>query len=65
MLGEGKEGVVATLQLLSRGSQLRLRTQLTVHTNITTVTIPLTAFNGRLTKVHMLLSSLCLWSTYR
>lgn len=51
VLSEGGEGVVATLQLLSSGSHLSLNTQLTVHTNLTTVDIPVTAYNGRLTKV--------------
>ncbi|KAF2366200.1 Transmembrane protein 131-like [Trinorchestia longiramus] len=50
VLQQGSQGVVGSLQLLSVGSNLRLSSHVTIHTNITTVNIPLIAYNGRLTK---------------
>ncbi|XP_018006963.1 transmembrane protein 131 isoform X2 [Hyalella azteca] len=50
VLQQGAQGVVASVQLLSVDSNLRLSSHVTIHTNITTVNIPLTAYNGRLTK---------------
>ncbi|XP_071538431.1 transmembrane protein 131 isoform X3 [Panulirus ornatus] len=47
---EGHSAHVATLQLLSVGTDARLSTAITVHTNITTIKIPLMAYNGKLTK---------------
>ncbi|XP_042211085.1 transmembrane protein 131-like isoform X2 [Homarus americanus] len=47
---EGQSAHVATLQLLSVGTDARLSTAITVHTNITTIKIPLRAYNGKLTK---------------
>ncbi|KAK4301005.1 hypothetical protein Pmani_026827 [Petrolisthes manimaculis] len=47
---EGESAHVATLQLLSVGTNARLSTAITVHTNITTIKIPLKAYNGKLTK---------------
>lgn len=50
---EGESAHVATLQLLSVGTNSRLSTAITVHTNITTIKIPLKAYNGKLTKVGL------------
>ncbi|XP_076041632.1 transmembrane protein 131 isoform X2 [Oratosquilla oratoria] len=50
VVGTGQSAVVAALRLLSIGSDLRLTTALTVHTNITNINIPLLAYNGKLTK---------------
>ncbi|XP_045617513.2 transmembrane protein 131 isoform X2 [Procambarus clarkii] len=47
---EGQSVHVATLQLLSVGTDARLSTAITVHTNITTIKIPLRAYNGKLTR---------------
>ncbi|XP_069954287.1 transmembrane protein 131 isoform X3 [Cherax quadricarinatus] len=47
---EGQSAHVAVLQLLSVGTDARLSTVITVHTNITTIKIPLRAYNGKLTK---------------
>ncbi|KAK7077419.1 hypothetical protein SK128_018109, partial [Halocaridina rubra] len=50
VVGEGLSAHVATLRLLSVGSDARVSTSITVHTNITTIKIPLCAYNGKLTK---------------
>ncbi|CAL4187748.1 unnamed protein product, partial [Meganyctiphanes norvegica] len=50
VVGEGLSTQVATLRLLSVGTNDRIFTQVTVHTNITTIQIPLMAYNGKLTK---------------
>lgn len=49
---EGQSAHVATLQLLSVGTDAHLSTSITVHTNITSIKIPLKAYNGKLTKVR-------------
>lgn len=51
VVAEGQSAHVATLQLLSVGTDARLSTSITVHTNITSIKIPLNAYNGKLTKV--------------
>ncbi|XP_068240543.1 transmembrane protein 131 isoform X9 [Palaemon carinicauda] len=50
VVDEGQSAHVATLRLLSVGSDARMSTSITVHTNITTIKIPLCAYNGKLTK---------------
>lgn len=55
VIEENLSAHVATLRLLSVGTDARLSTTVTVHTNVTTIKIPLRAYNGKLTKVSFLL----------
>lgn len=56
VIEENLSAHVATLRLLSVGTDARLSTTVTVHTNVTTIKIPLRAYNGKLTKVSFLLA---------
>ena len=50
VLAPGGSGVVGSLGLVAPHSHLSLATHLSVRTNLTTVALPLQAYNGKLSK---------------